>query len=464
MRASIDKESLRALADIVGPQRLLSSTEETERYARDENPTLFARPEAVALVRSAGEIASILKLANRKRFPVVPRGAGTGLTGGALAVRGGLIVSLERMRRLREIDRENLMATAEPGIVTGNLHAAVEAQGLFYPPDPASSDRCSLGGNIAEDAGGPRAVKYGVTRDYVRGVTAVLPEGSIVSYGGKLMKNVTGYNLLHLLLGSEGTLGIVTEATVSLLPLPRLRRAILAVFPASETAVAVVTRLLIGGARPAAIEFLDSTCLRIAREVMPENALSPAADAQLLIEVDGDDERAVRRQAREVESICRKAGARDLRPARNDGERERLWAVRRKMREALKTRSPFIVGQDVVVPRTAVAALVRGIGRIGKEARLEIACFGHAGDGNIHVNFLKCDRPAREWKRALDRATREVFSLAVKLGGTISGEHGIGITKKKYLPLALNPAAIRAMRDLKRALDPNNILNPGKIF
>jgi glycolate oxidase len=460
----IDKDVLSALADLLGPQRLLISPEEILPYARDENPTIFARPEAVALVRSAAEISSILRLANRRRFPVVPRGAGTGVTGGALAVRGGLVVSLEKMRRLQEIDRENLMASVEPGLLTGDLHRAAEARRLFYPPDPASSDDCSLGGNLAEDAGGPRAVKYGVTRDYCRGIVAVLPSGEIVAYGGKLKKNVTGYNLLHLLIGSEGTLGIITSATLSLLPLPRVRRLLLAVFPASQSAVSAVTHLLTGRARPAAIEFLDSACLRIAREVMPENALSPAASAQLLVEVDGDDDRAVSRQEGEVKAACRKAGALSIETARSGAERAALWAARRKMRESLKSWSPIIVGQDVVVPRAAVAALVRGIERIGREAALEIACFGHAGDGNIHVNFLRRDRPAREWKRSLDRATHRVFSLAVDLGGTISGEHGIGVTKKRYLRLALGPAAIRAMRRLKQALDPNNILNPGKIF
>ncbi len=464
MKKRLNQDALRALKDIVGPRRLLLDPVQLLPYARDENPTLFARPEAAALVRSAAEVSAVLRLANRYRFPVVPRGAGTGVTGGALAVRGGLVLSLERMRRIREIDRKNLMASVEPGVITADLHRAVESRGLFYPPDPASSDDCSLGGNLAEDAGGPRAVKYGVTRDYCRGITAVLPSGEIVDYGGKLKKNVTGYNLLHLLLGSEGTLGVITSATLSLLPLPRLRRLLLAAFAASEPAVSAVTGLLTGRARPAAIEFLDSACLRIAREVLRENAFSPAADAQLLIEVDGDDERAVARQEAEVLSACRRAGALSVESARRGPDRAALWAARRRMRQSLKTYSPIIVGQDVVVPRAAVAALIRGVGRIGREEALEIACFGHAGDGNVHVNFLRCGRAEREWQRALGRATHRVFSLAVGLGGTISGEHGIGITKKRYLRLALSPAAVRTMRRLKRALDPNGVLNPGKIF
>jgi len=373
-------------------------------------------------------------------------------------------VTLEEMRVLNGIDRENLMATVEPGLLTGNLHRAAEEQGLFYPPDPASSETCSLGGNLAEDAGGPRAVKYGVTRDYCRGISAVLPSGEIADYGGKLMKNVTGYNLLHLLLGSEGTLGVITAATLSLLPLPPVRRLFLAVFPDSESAVLAVTRLLTGRARPAAIEFLDSTCLRIAREVMKDNAFPAAASAQLLVELDGDDDRVLKSQGREVTAACRRAGALSIEAARSETERAALWAARRKMRESLKAWSPIIVGQDVVVPRSAVADLTRGIARIGREVDLEIACFGHAGDGNIHVNFLRRSRPAREWNLSLHRATRSVFSLAVKLGGTISGEHGIGVTKKRYLRLALGPAAIRAMRRLKQALDPNHILNHGKIF
>lgn len=464
MHRKLNSEIKKRLQEIVGPENLLTREEMMEDYAHDEGPAPPQLPEAVVKVASAEEISALLKLASRNKFPVVARGGGTGVTGGAIPVRGGLVISLERMNRVLEIDEENMMAVVQPGIITGNLHQAVEAKGLFYPPDPASLDSCSLGGNLAENAGGPRAVKYGVTRDYVSGIRAVLPSGEIINYGGKLAKNATGYNLLHLLIGSEGTLGIITEATVRLLTKPKLRVDLLVPFPSYESAVRCVSTIIRRRLTPAAIEFMDEKCLRISREVLEDAIAAPEAAAHLLIEVDGDREEEVTRRYEAIGEICLEGGAGDVMVADSPNYQEKIWETRRKLRDSLKAVSPVKSGQDVVVPRMMISPLLSGIDEISRSAGLEIVCFGHAGDGNIHINFLKRDLADDIWEKALRDATGKVFSLAVKLGGTISGEHGIGLTKKNYLSLALKPAAIESMRRIKEILDPDDILNPGKIF
>ncbi len=464
MYKKIDKKIIELLSGIVEKENVVTSEEERENYARDENPSLYALPEAVVKPASREEVAELLKLANAENFPVTARAGGTGVTGGSLAVEGGAVISLERMDKIREIDPDNLMAVVEPGVVTGRLHQAVEEKGLFYPPDPASLENCRLGGNLAEDAGGPRAVKYGVTRDYVTGIEAVLPSGELIEYGGKLAKNATGYNLLHLLIGSEGTLGVITEATVRLLPQPALRVDLLVSFPSYEAAVRCVAALIRKRLTPAAIEFMDRKCLEISRQVLEDGIAAADAAAHLLLEVDGDEEEAVTQQYETIGEVCLESGAGDVMVADTAPTQEKIWSTRRKLRDSLRAVSPIIVGQDVVVPRMAIADFLEKLDGIAGKTGIEIVSFGHAGDGNVHVNFLKREMEESAWKRALEAATREVFSLAIKLGGTISGEHGIGLVKKNYLSLALNPATIGALRRIKEALDPNNILNPGKIF
>ena len=464
MYCKINKTILQNLHDIVGADYLLNTRERLEDYSHDETPNLSAYPEAVVKPASAEEISELVKLANRENFPVVVRGGGTGVTGGALAIHGGLIISLERMNRILEIDEANMMAVVEPGVITEVLHKAVEEKGLFYPPDPASLADCTLGGNLAEDAGGPRAVKYGVTRNYITGIQAVLPTGEIIEYGGKLAKNATGYNLLHLLIGSEGTLGIATRITIRLLSKPKLRVDLLVPFPSYFKAVKCVSEILRRRLTPTVIEFMDQKCLEISRKVMEGGVPFDEAAAHLLIEVDGDDQDEVQAQYEAIGEICLEEGASDVKVADSPKYQEQIWETRRKLRECIKVVSPIKVSQDVVVPRMEIAALLRGIDEIEKRHGIEILAYGHAGDGNVHVNFLKRDRDESDWKEALEKAVREVFVLAVSLGGTISGEHGIGLTKRDFLPLALNPAAIKAMRGIKQTLDPKNILNPGKIF
>ena len=464
MYCKINKTILQNLHDIVGADYLLNTRERLEDYSHDETPNLSAYPEAVVKPASAEEISELVKLANRENFPVVVRGGGTGVTGGALAIHGGLIISLERMNRILEIDEANMMAVVEPGVITEVLHKAVEEKGLFYPPDPASLADCTLGGNLAEDAGGPRAVKYGVTRNYITGIQAVLPTGEIIEYGGKLAKNATGYNLLHLLIGSEGTLGIATRITIRLLSKPKLRVDLLVPFPSYFKAVRCVSEILRRRLTPTVIEFMDQKCLEISRKVMEGGVPFDEAAAHLLIEVDGDDQDEVQAQYEAIGEICLEEGASDVKVADSPKYQEQIWETRRKLRECIKVVSPIKVSQDVVVPRMEIAALLMGIDEIEKRHGIEILAYGHAGDGNVHVNFLKRDRDEKDWKEALEKAVREVFVLAVSLGGTISGEHGIGLTKRDFLPLALNPAAIKAMRGIKQTLDPKNILNPGKIF
>ena len=464
MYQKIDNKIIQDLRNIVGADYLLNTRERLEDYGHDETPNLFFSPEAVVKPATAEEVSELVKLANRKNFPVVVRGGGTGVTGGALAIHGGLIISLERMNRILEIDEANMMAVVEPGVITEVLHKAVEEKGLFYPPDPASLADCTLGGNLAEDAGGPRAVKYGVTRNYITGIQAVLPTGEIIEYGGKLAKNATGYNLLHLLIGSEGTLGIATRITIRLLSKPKLRVDLLVPFPSYFKAVRCVSEILRRRLTPTVIEFMDQKCLEISRKVMEGGVPFDEAAAHLLIEVDGDDPDEVQAQYEAIGEICLEEGASDVKVADSPKYQELIWETRRKLRECIKVVSPIKVSQDVVVPRMEIAALLIGIDEIEKRHGIEILAYGHAGDGNVHVNFLKRDRDESDWKEALEKAVREVFVLAVSLGGTISGEHGIGLTKRDFLPLALNPAAIKAMRGIKQTLDPKNILNPGKIF
>lgn len=464
MYRKIDSEILKRIEDVVGTGHLLSRPEELEDYGRDETPELKSPPEAAVRPGTAEEISGLLKLAHRFRFPLLARGGGTGVTGGAVPVHGGLVVSLERMNRILEIDGKNMMAVAEAGVITENFHRSVEAKGLFYPPDPASLDSCTLGGNLAENAGGPRAVKYGVTRDYLTGVEAVLPDGEIIEYGGKMVKNATGYNLLHLLIGSEGTLGIVSRITARLLVKPKIRVDLLVPFPSYRRAVEAVAEILQRRLTPTAIEFMDRQCLEISRQVRENPVPFDDAAAHLLIEVDGDEPARVEKKYEAIGEICLEGGAADIRVADSPRYQEQIWETRRKLRDSIKAVSPVKMSQDVVVPRMEIAALLLGIEKIGESRGLEIICYGHAGDGNVHVNFLKRNREEAPWRESLKKAVPELFALAVRLGGTISGEHGIGISKRDYLSLALKPAAISAMRSIKQALDPENILNPGKIF
>ncbi len=461
---SVHADILAALGRIVGPENVLLEAEALEPYSHDETVGLRAAPEVVVRVVSARQVAEIFKLAQRERVPVTPRGAGYGLSGGAVPLQGGIVLSTEKMNRVLEIDKENLMVTVEPGLITGDLHRAVEAEGLFYPPDPASLDSCTIGGNVAEGAGGPRAVKYGVTKDYVCGLEAVLPSGEIITCGGKRVKDVTGYNLIQLLIGSEGTLAVVTKIILRLLPLPKVQVDLLVPYDdfqaAADTVSAIVARRIV----PATIEFMEQDSVLAVERLLDKEFPYDDAAAHLLIQLDGQRQDAVEADFEAVGELCLAHGARDVLVAKDRRTRDRLWEARRMIIEALNHESPVNHMEDVVVPRSQLPKLLEGIKEIARREGVRVVCFGHAGDGNVHVNVLKDDMPNERWDTLMPALTAEMYKLSLSLGGAITGEHGVGATRRQYLPLALDQVQIDLMRGVRDVFDPNRILNPGKIF
>jgi glycolate oxidase len=464
MYKAVTSEVVNALCQIVGAENVLLDAEALERYSHDETVGLRAQPEVVVRVGAAQEVSQVMRLAQRERVPVTPRGAGYGLSGGAVALQGGIVLSTEKMNRILEIDRENLMVTVEPGVITGDIHRAVEAEGLFYPPDPASLDSCTIGGNVAEGAGGPRAVKYGTTRDYVCGLEAVLPSGEVISMGGKLVKNVTGYSLIGLLVGSEGTLAIVTRIILRLIPLPRVQVDLLVPFDDFQAAADTVADIIGHRILPTAMEFMEQDSLLAVERLLQREMPYRDAAAHLLIQLDGNTPAAVEADMELVGDLCLEHGARDLLVARDRPTRERLWEARRMIIESLNHESPVNHMEDVVVPRAEIHRLLKGMKEIATRHGVRIVSFGHAGDGNVHVNVLKDDLPGDDWQALVPAVQHEIYHLALGLGGTITGEHGVGATRRHYLSMALDEAQIELMRRLRTAFDPNNILNPGKIF
>jgi glycolate oxidase len=460
---AVTGDVLATLKAIAGAGHVLTDNETLALYAHDETEDLAFPPEVVVRPGSTGEIAGILKLAHERRIPVTPRGGGTGLSGGALAVRGGIILSLERLNRILEIDRKNLQAVVEPGVTTQRLQEEVEAVGLFYPPDPASRGSCHLGGNLAECAGGPRAVKYGVTKDYVLGIEAVLPTGEIITPGARVLKNVSGYNLTQLIIGSEGTLAVITRIILRLLPLPRHRQVLLAAFDTLESAAEAVAAIFQKGITPSALEFMERAAVQAAEEHLGKVFPNGKAGAQLFIEVDGNHPEALSEDVQAIAAVVDQHGATDVLLADERQKVADVWALRRGIGEAVKSLSAY-KEEDTVVPRASLPSLVRGVKEICARHGVTSICYGHAGDGNVHVNLLKGAMDPAGWERASDAAIREIFSLAVSLGGTISGEHGIGYSQKAYLPIAVSQEELGLMKKIKEVFDPGGILNPGKIF
>ncbi len=448
------------IAALIGPEHLLTAPEDCWTYAYDA--TDQARmPEAVVFPGSAAQISQILRLANEHRFPVTPRGAGSGRSGGAVPIAGGVVLVLTRLNRILEIAPADLVAVVEPGVILAKLKAAVAAQGLYYPPDPSSADFCTIGGNVAECAGGAVAVQYGVTRDYVLGITVVLPTGEIIDAGSRTMKGVVGYDLTRLFLGSEGTLGVISRIILKLVPQPAGRQTLAAGFETLTAAARAVSQILIAGLAPTALEFLDSVTLGCVREMLPFQVPGEAA-ALLLVAVDGHPQD-VEERAAGIARFCEEQGARPILRAKNAAEAEDLWKARQVISPALLKVKPQKVSEDVVVPLSAIPDLVEGLQKISRRRGLIIPCYGHAGDGNLHVNLLY-DRKIDRERQAVQPTVEDIFALVRELRGTLSGEHGIGLTKAPYLGMELSQAAIALQQRLKRAFDPHDIMNPGKIF
>jgi len=456
----ISQPALSSLSEIAGPEHIVTNRDRISEYASDATE-LHHMPDAVAFPRTEEEISRILKLANQEGFPVIPRGAGSGMSGGAVPVEGGLVMVLTRMTRILSVDQENMIAKVEPGVVTSRLQEAVEKIGLFYPPDPASVSMSTIGGNVAECAGGLRAVKYGVTRDYVLGLRAVLPTGEILKTGVETMKGVAGYDLTRLIIGSEGTLAVITGITLRLIPKPPFRRTMVAFFPNASGTVRVVSEIVRSGVVPTALEFMDRLCLECIR-TETDIPIPDAAGAMLLIELDGE-KAPVEQEADRVRAICRKGGALRFEAASGKGEAERLWEARRNASPSLYKLKPHKISEDVVVPRSRMAELVGYLEELTRRYGLPIPAFGHAGDGNIHVNIM-LDKEYGHEKELAEMIVESLFRRVIEMGGTITGEHGIGITKAPYLPMEISGAALELMVRIKKAFDPAGILNPGKIF
>jgi len=450
---------IRELKETLGHGRVLDSLVDRTAYAYDATWG-EALPDVVVLPLSTEDVVATLKIANRERVPVVPRGAASGLSGGAVPAVGGICLSLTRMNQILEINSDELIAVVQPGVVNMDLQEALAEFGLFFPPDPASWYMATLGGNVAENAGGPRCLKYGVTKDYVLGLEVVLADGRVMRTGGRTIKNVAGYDLTSLFIGSEGTLGVVTEIIVKLLPKPAAKTTVMGVFDEIEQACDAVNRVITSGVLPLTTEIMDGDCIQ-AVQSQRDYGLPSDVDAVLLIDVEGWPE-SLGRESEIVTKACQAAGAREVRRARDESEAEQLWAGRRAISAALSNLGDKL-GEDIAVPRSKIPEMVRRIRAIGKKYELPTPVFGHIGDGNLHP-YLICDRTDTEMMERVRKAAGEIFGAAIELGGTLTGEHGIGLAKRDYLNKGLHPLAREQMLAIKRVLDPNNILNPGKIF
>ncbi len=459
MVGDMDRELIKKLGKIVGSERLTTAAEELSCYSYDGTGRIFP-PEAVAFPDTPEEIAAILKLANEYRFPVVPRGAGSGMTGGSLPVAGGLVLATSRMNRILEIDPDNMIAVVEPGVINGDLQKTLKKHNLIYPPDPASLKFCSIGGNAAECAGGPSAVKYGVTRDYVIGLEVVLPTGEIMTTGVRTEKGVVGYDLTHLFIGSEGTLCVFTKLILRLLPRPEAKATFRVTFSSLPDATRFAAKIMAAAIMPSTLEYMDRTAISVVGAAiappLPENTA-----ALLLLELDGTAAE-VEGQKRRLLPFLEQPGI-AYRYAVDETERDHLWQARRSISPATFSLRPHKISEDVVVPRSKIPDLVQFTEALASRLDLTILTFGHAGDGNIHVNIMIDRHNARELENG-NAARKQLFEFVIKLGGTLSGEHGIGISKAEFLPLEIGPRALAVMKQIKQLFDPANILNPGKIF
>jgi len=449
---------------IVGDDHVLYDAESLDKYAHDETEDLYHLPELVMRPRTPEEISGILKICNKHRIPVTPRGGGTGLSGGALAHLGGIVLSTERLNSIIQIDERNLQVITEPGVITEVLQDAVKEKGLFYPPDPSSRGSCFIGGNVAENSGGPKAVKYGVVKDYVLNLEVVLPTGEIIWTGANVLKNATGYNLTQLLVGSEGTLGIVTKIVLKLIPLPKYDLLMLVPFSSAENACAAVSAIFRGGFTPSGLEFMERDALEwVTRFTESSITIDDHVQAHLLIEVDGNHQEVLMQEIEAIAELMSQFDCGDILFADDAQQKAELWKLRRRVGEAVKAHSVY-KEEDTVVPRAELPALLKGVKEIGNRYGFHSVCYGHAGDGNLHVNIIKGELTDEKWNGSLKDGIREIFELTKSLGGTISGEHGVGLVQKEYMSVIFDDAQMRLMKEIKTVFDPNGILNAGKIF
>ncbi len=466
----ITPELIAAFEQIIGKDNILLDEERRLDYGHDKTEDYQFEPEIVLKPQSPEEISEILKLCNKYMLPVTPRGGGTGLSGGALPIHQGVVISMEYFNKILHIDELNLQATVEPGVITEVFQDAVKEKGLFYPPDPASRGSCYIGGNIANNSGGPKAVKYGVTRDYVINLEVVLPNGEIIWTGANVLKNSTGYNLTQLMCGSEGTLGIITKIVFKLRGFPQKDVLLLIPFSTNEEACKAIASIFRAGITPSGMEFFEREAAMKTVDYVEKiynskvNTVFPAnMDAYLLCELDGNDEEVLMRDAERVMNVVEQFQIGEVLFAETSAQKDELWKIRKNISPAVNAYT-LTKSDDVVVPRANLPKLVSGIKEIGKQFGFNTVCFGHLGDGNLHVNILKEQISNEDWKTKIPMGIAEIFKLTVSLGGTLSGEHGIGIAKKPYMPIAMKEANLQVMRGIKKAFDPNGILNPGKIF
>lgn len=460
----INDELISKFKSICGDEFVYTSKEVLEQNSKDYTEDLRFYPEVVVRPSTANEISQLLIICNQQKIPVTPRGAGTGLSGGALPIFGGLVIAMDRFNKIIKIDERNLQAHVEPGVINQVFQDAVMEKNLFYPPDPASRGSCFLGGNLAESAGGPKAVKYGVTKDYVLNCEVVLPTGEIIWTGANVLKNSTGYNLTQLIVGSEGTLGIITKIVFKLLPLPTENLLMLVPFFSSEKACEAVSAIFRAGVIPSALEFMERDCIEyVMKFVDVKIPLKDNIQAHLLIEVDGTDRDVLFKECEKISEILYQYECDEVLFADTAQQKADLWRARRSAGEAVKSHSIY-KEEDTVVPRAELPILLKGVKAIGEKYGFRSVCYGHAGDGNLHVNIIKENISDEDWNIKIPLGIREIFTLCVELGGTISGEHGIGLVQKNYIDIAFNKTQIDLMKGIKKLFDPNGILNPGKIF
>ncbi len=450
---------------IVGKENMSSVKEQLEKYGQDETEDLIFFAEVILKPSSVKEISQIAKICNEHIIPLTVRGAGTGLSGGALPIKGGVLLSMEKFNKIIKIDERNLQATVEPGVINYEFQEAVKQVGLFYPPDPASWGSCSLGGNIAHSSGGPKAVKYGTTRDYVLNLEIVLPNGEIIWTGANTLKYSTGYNLTHLMVGSEGTLCIVTKIVFKLITLPKHDLLMLVPFNSAELACKAVAEVFKAGINPSAMEFMEKDAIDWSIKYSGELSfkVKPEWQALLIVEVDGNNLDVLMSDCEIISAVMQQNQCDEILFADSAEQKNAIWKIRRKVGEAVKSNSVY-KEEDTVVPRAELPILLKGVKAIGKKYGFNSVCYGHAGDGNLHVNIIKGALSDQAWNIDLPNAISEIFELCKSLGGTISGEHGIGLVQKNYLPIVFSPYHLQLMKDIKKVFDPNYILNPGKIF